>query len=67
MENEIYCRGCHKTDEQLPNDYVSEQHDAYGISTGYWCDGCYNSDSYPYRKDKYYDYFFAGERMEDDY
>lgn len=40
------CRGC-----QTP--YASEQHDAHGITTGHWCDDCYNSSKYPYRKDKY--------------
>lgn len=27
--------------------------DAYGIPTGYYCDDCYESDRYPFRKDRY--------------
>ena len=46
--------------------YCEERHDHYGITTGYWCDECYETD-YPYRKDAYFDPDFAGERMEDDY
>jgi len=54
----ITCRGC--------DDEGQEQHDAYGISTGHWCDTCYDSDKYPYRKDAY-DYEAYGERLDDDY
>lgn len=57
----IPCRGC-STKEN-----VSEQHDAYGYSTGYWCDSCYESNRYPYRRDRYFDSSYAGERLEDDY
>lgn len=39
--------------------------DAYGIFTGHYCDDCYENN-YPYRKDRY-DYFGAGERLDDDY
>ena len=55
------CRGCQTKQE------VSEQTDAYGYSTGYWCDSCYESDRYPYRRDRYFDESYAGERLEDDY
>lgn len=41
------CRGCRT------HDGVEERHDAHGISTGHWCESCYNSSNYPYRKDKY--------------
>ena len=40
------CRGC-----QTP--YANMCYDAHGIETGNWCDDCYNSSKYPYRKDKY--------------
>ena len=39
--------------------------DAYGIYTGLYCDKCYK-DNYPYRKDRYYDPAYAGERMNPD-
>ncbi len=41
----IGCRGCDNEGHQ--------QYDAHGISTGYWCHECYESDRYPYRKDRY--------------
>ena len=53
------CRGCETV-------HASEMHDAYGITTGYWCDDCYNSSKYPYKKHRY-DYASNGERLEDDY
>ena len=40
--------------------------DAYGIFTGIYCDKCYDSDKYPYRKDRYHDPMYAGERLESD-
>jgi hypothetical protein len=54
------CRGCETKD-------VEDRNDHYGNSTGAWCDSCYNSGKYPYRKDDYFDPLYAGERMEDDY
>ena len=39
----ISCRGCDKEGH--------ERQDWYGISTGHWCDPCYHSNKYPYRKD----------------
>ncbi len=63
----IKCRGCEKTSDELENDYVEMQYDNYDIPTGYWCNKCYNSSKYPYRKDNYFDPGYAGERMEDDY
>jgi hypothetical protein len=59
VEKVIPCRGCNSPD-------TNEQHDAYGISTGYWCDECYEHN-YPYRKDRYHDYLDAGEYLDDDY
>jgi len=39
------------------------RYDAYGIPTGYFCDGCYESKAYPYRKDRY-EYWEYGERLD---
>jgi hypothetical protein len=39
--------------------------DAYGIYTGLYCDKCYVSN-YPYRKDRYHDEAYCGERMNPD-
>jgi hypothetical protein len=41
----ISCRGCDKEGH--------ERQDWYGISTGHWCDECYESNRYTYRKDAY--------------
>lgn len=42
-----HCRGCgeDKTD-------TTERKDFYGITTGHYCDDCYENN-YPYRKDRY--------------
>lgn len=40
------CKGCGTV-------HAEERHDYYGITTGHWCDDCYESDKYPYRKDRY--------------
>ena len=58
-EHKITCRRCDSTN-------VSQKYDYYNISTGYWCEDCYKNN-YPYRKDDYYDYFNAGEYLNDDY
>lgn len=60
VDEVIPCRGneCDKHD-------TCERLDAYGISTGYWCDDCYENN-YPYRKD-WYDFAGNGERLDDDY
>ena len=55
------CRGCGTKAG------VNEESDAYGYSTGHWCGDCYYSDKYIYRKDRYFDESYAGERLEDDY
>ena len=62
MQEIIPCRGCEDGEGQ-------EQYDAHGISTGYWCYECYDSNRYPYRKDKYptIETHGYGERLEDDY
>ena len=66
------CKGCRKKAEEGFNTGELIYHhwarnDAYGIFTGLYCDKCYNSDKYPYRKDEYYDPAYCGERMDEDY
>lgn len=61
-----YCKGRDCQKDTSNDDTVEERHDAYGMSTGYYCDECYKNN-YPYRKDSYFDQSYAGERMEDDY
>ena len=41
------------------------RNDAYGIYTGLYCDKCYK-DNYRYRKDRYHDEAYCGERLEPD-
>ena len=53
------CKGCGTV-------HANECFDAYGIPTGHWCDECYDSPKYPYKKNRY-DYAAYGERLEDDY
>ena len=80
-EYEFHCRGCSKPDEEYPskkNEYGEQiiicqpiqyhrwaRNDAYGIYTGLYCDKCYK-DNYPYRRDRYHDESYAGERLEID-
>jgi Pyruvate/2-oxoacid:ferredoxin oxidoreductase delta subunit len=52
------CKGCGTV-------HANECHDAYGITTGHWCDECYDSPRYPYKKNRY-DYRGAGERLDYD-
>ena len=41
--------------------------DAYGIYTGRYCDKCYNNPhKYIYRKDRYHDEAYCGERINPD-
>ena len=41
--------------------------DAYGLYTGLYCDKCYNDpEKYTYRKDRYHDPSYCGERMNPD-
>ena len=39
--------------------------DAYGIYTGLYCDKCYK-DNYSYKKHRYHDESYCGERLESD-
>ena len=66
------CQGCEKkADDGFNNGELIylywARNDTYGLYTGLYCDKCYNSDKYPYRKDEYYDPAYAGERMDEDY
>ena len=45
---------------------TQERSDSYGIFTGHYCEDCYQNN-YPYRKDRYFDPAYAGERMDEDY
>ena len=41
--------------------------DAYNMYTGLYCDKCYNDPHiYTYRKDRYHDEAYCGERLEPD-
>ena len=62
----LHCKGrnCDKNDTN--DDSIQERFDAYGMSTGHYCENCYENN-YPYRRDRYYDPSFCGERMDDDY
>jgi hypothetical protein len=57
------CRGCEATTKDRDST-VEMRYDAYHIPTGYWCDKCYNSSKYPYRKDEYFDPPYAGESLD---
>ena len=44
------------------------RNDAYGLYTGLYCNKCYDDpEKYTYRKDRYYDPAYCGERMDEDY
>jgi len=45
--------GCHKW----------ARNDAYGIYTGLYCDKCYKHN-YPYKRGRYHDEAYCGERLE---
>jgi hypothetical protein len=67
MRKDIPCRGCEQSERDNEDKCVALRYDFHGIPTGYWCEECYDSDKYPYRKDNYYDYLNAGEYLDDDY
>ena len=63
---EAICQGCESEADTGFNTGELKYHywarnDAYGIYTGLYCDKCYDSDKYPYRKDEYFDESYAGE------
>ena len=51
----IRCQGCEKKEEGIRpiTHHWWARSDYYGIFTGLYCDDCYNSDKYPYKKDRY--------------
>ena len=57
------------TDRVSPLEYHEwARNDAYGMYTGLYCHKCYdNPEKYTYRKDRYFDEGYAGERLEEDY
>ena len=70
VNDEGYCWKCDGYGTYTPMTKV-EHHkwaraDAYGIYTGLYCDKCYKSN-YPYRKDRYFDESYCGERLDSDY
>ena len=64
--------GDYEYDEPIYNSPKVTEHmwartDAYGIYTGLYCDKCYDDkEKYTYRKDRYHDESYCGERMEAD-
>lgn len=56
------CRGCGTV-------HADHRYDAHGVETGIWCEECYDSDKYPYRKDRYptQETHGYGEYLENDY
>ena len=61
--SDIRCKGCEKCENE-DGVAVELRTDHYGYGTGHWCDDCYESDEYPYKRGAYYDYFEAGEYLE---
>ena len=67
----VVCRGCQKEDhdwEGKPSQHYWARADHYGIYTGIYCDECYDSDRYPYKKHAYESELNHGEYLyEEDY
>ena len=66
------CWKCNGYGEYIDRVKVSEHMwarvDAYGIYTGLYCDKCYDDkEKYTYRKDRYHDEAYCGEKLEEDY
>ena len=58
-----YIRRLHSIKE-----HMWARNDAYGIYTGLFCDKCYDDPTkYTYRKDRYHDPAYCGERLSEDY
>ena len=67
MNDNQKCTGCKEDSgyDVRPLPYHAwARSDAYGIYTGIYCDDCYNSNKYLYRKDSYHDPAYAGERLD---
>jgi len=67
-DKEIRCE--HTGELYVPRCKPLEYHkwarnDAYGIYTGLYCDKCYKHN-YPYKRDRYHDEAYCGERLEPD-
>ena len=64
-QDKTYCAGCRKEEDMYrPIDmHWWARKDAYGIFTGIYCDDCYDSDRYPYRKDSYQHLLEHGEHI----
>jgi hypothetical protein len=74
MVMDAICQGCEKkADDGFNNGelvyHYWARNDAYGFYTGLYCDDCYNSDKYPYKKDRYetIEYDGCGEQLESDW
>lgn len=67
VDKQFACRGCQEFDKGDIG--VQERYDAHGITTGNWCEECYGSSKYPYRKDRYptIETHGYGEQLGDDY
>lgn len=67
----VVCQGCEQRERVATYSEVKHHEwmrsDAYGLCTGHWCHTCFESDVYPYRRDRYFDPEYCGERMDDDY
>ena len=72
MEDENYCWKCTGYGKYTLRCRPIAHHrwakvDAYGIYTGLYCDKCYaDPQKYTYRKDRYHDEAYCGERMNPD-
>tara|TARA_R100000458_G_C8044788_1_gene94557 strand:+ start:98 stop:367 length:270 start_codon:yes stop_codon:yes gene_type:complete len=61
----------YEVDEPIYNaprikDHMWARFDAYGIYTELCCDECYENGNYSYKKNRYFDPAYAGERLEPD-
>tara|TARA_R100000315_G_C5227452_1_gene138459 strand:+ start:807 stop:1145 length:339 start_codon:yes stop_codon:yes gene_type:complete len=68
IEDEETCFSCKGYGTYVPRCRPLEYHkwarnDAYGIYTGLYCDKCYKHN-YPYKKYRYHDESYCGERIE---
>jgi hypothetical protein len=65
-----YCNVCDGYGNYTPRTSVAyhmwARNDSYGIYTGLYCDKCYK-DNYPYKRGRYFDEAYCGERLEGDY
>lgn len=57
------CRNCNIKILRKETEFYM-RHDAYGIPTGVYCDNCYNHEQDGYKRGRYYDESYAGEKLE---